>query len=491
MAGIELGARWTDEKYATKSDLVANLHTSLIDQLWERVESYRKINQKPLSLRTLTQHSFKITLTPIINHRINEFEKKLDSLRREFESLSEAPKLQSRVSSYSKLEMLRSMAEIENIKIPEISLKAMLNGTYRENDLTHQPMLGYRDALSYLERNFTQPLTEDLLAEIYGLLLSQRELTSFYRLQNYGTVYNTIQVNRDYYYAPAESLTSQMEALFTFLANDPCDFFVKAMATFYEIIYLKPFDHHNEAIASLLAKFVLAQSGLGQSATLIPLESLVKPSRKRFKELFLETQRQSDITYIVLYAIEILNPLLDQVKAEIRGAEADVMRQEMNRVDSNDLPKEAPAPIEPQEVVAPIRQNTLREVPIAPASPIQEEKPIENKPAPKEVPAISALPVGERALRIPEPKMSDKEIKEYARYIVETNPSIRKPQALFYATHCTLGRYYTIQDYKKAARCAYETARTSMDNLAAQGFYKKMQLKNKFVYTPIAQGDNE
>ena len=200
MAGIELGARWTDEKYATKSDLVANLHTSLIDQLWERVESYRRANQKSLSLRTLTQHSFKITLTPIINHRISEFERRLDALRREYEALQEAPKVQARVSSFSKLEMLRSIAEIENVRIPDISLKAMLNGTYRESDLTHQPVLCYRDALGYLERNFTSPLTEDLLAEIYGLLLGQRELISFYRLENPKTVYNTVQVNRDYYY---------------------------------------------------------------------------------------------------------------------------------------------------------------------------------------------------------------------------------------------------------------------------------------------------
>ncbi len=495
MAGVELGARWTDEKYATKSDLVANLHTSLIDQLWERVESYRKVNQKILSLRTLTQHSYKITLTPIINHRINEFEKKLDAIRREYEALGDVTKVKARVSGFSKLEMLRAIAEIEDVRAGELSLKAMLNGTYRESDLTHQPVLGYRDALSYLERNFTQPITEDLLAELYGLLLSQRELTSFYRLENNHSVYNTIQVNRDYFYAPAESLPMQMDALFSFLANDPCDFFIKAMTAYYEIVYLKPFDRHNEAIAAMLAKFVLAQSGLGESAVLIPVETLARPSRKRFKELFLETQRQADITYIVLFAIEVLNPLLDQIKAEIRGAEADVMRQEMARPDVQEQaekPNPAPVPAEPQEVAAPPSQSALREVPVAaptPIAPAQEPKE-EVRPAPAvEKAAIVQLPVGERALRIPEPKMSDKEVKEYARYIVETNPNVRKPQALFFASHCTLGRFYTIQDYKKATRCAYETARTSMDNLAAQGFYKKMQLKNKFVYTPIAQGD--
>ena len=34
--------------------------------------------------------------------------------------------------------------------------------------------------------------------------------------------------------------------------------------------------------------------------------------------------------------------------------------------------------------------------------------------------------------------------------------------------------------------CAYETARTSMDNLVSEGFYQKEMIKNKkYVYTPI------
>ncbi|HBX24794.1 MAG TPA: hypothetical protein DEF61_00630 [Firmicutes bacterium] len=89
----------------------------------------------------------------------------------------------------------------------------------------------------------------------------------------------------------------------------------------------------------------------------------------------------------------------------------------------------------------------------------------------------------------PKSGLSEKEIKETARYIVETNPNIKKAQAYFFAGHSTIGRYYTIQDYKKVTRCAYETARTSMDLLAEQGFYRKLQVKNKFVYTPIEQGE--
>ena len=83
---------------------------------------------------------------------------------------------------------------------------------------------------------------------------------------------------------------------------------------------------------------------------------------------------------------------------------------------------------------------------------------------------------------------ADKEAKEYVLYLLETNPSISKKQAQFLSTHCTVGRYYTIQHFKSYCKVAYETARTSMDKLAALGYYEKLQVKNKFVYTPVLKG---
>jgi hypothetical protein len=96
---------------------------------------------------------------------------------------------------------------------------------------------------------------------------------------------------------------------------------------------------------------------------------------------------------------------------------------------------------------------------------------------------------GESALVIEENPLSDKEIKEYTQYLLETNPALNKNQAAFLASHSTLGRYYTIQQFKKFTRCAYETARTSMDKLAQEGYYSKLQVKNKFVYTPKKKGE--
>lgn len=74
--------------------------------------------------------------------------------------------------------------------------------------------------------------------------------------------------------------------------------------------------------------------------------------------------------------------------------------------------------------------------------------------------------------------------EEMAKGLVEINPMLRYHQALFYAKHHDLGRYYTISQFKEDADCAYETARTSMEFLVSLCLYRKEQLKNKFVYTP-------
>ena len=83
--------------------------------------------------------------------------------------------------------------------------------------------------------------------------------------------------------------------------------------------------------------------------------------------------------------------------------------------------------------------------------------------------------------------IDEKEACRLEQHLLELDPSLKKGEAKFYARHCTLGKKYTIAQYKKAIGCVYETARTAMDHLAELGYYRKEQLKNKYVYSPIAR----
>jgi len=69
------------------------------------------------------------------------------------------------------------------------------------------------------------------------------------------------------------------------------------------------------------------------------------------------------------------------------------------------------------------------------------------------------------------------------RHIRESDPSLSRAQAYFYARHCTMGKYYSINDFKEVTGCAYETARTSMEHLANSGYYRKEKFKtNLFIH---------
>ena len=77
--------------------------------------------------------------------------------------------------------------------------------------------------------------------------------------------------------------------------------------------------------------------------------------------------------------------------------------------------------------------------------------------------AISNVPTG----------LSEEEATRLETHLMEMNPNLSHGQAYFYARHCTIGMSYTVDQYKKYVGCAYETARSSMNNLVLLGYYKK------------------
>ena len=96
---------------------------------------------------------------------------------------------------------------------------------------------------------------------------------------------------------------------------------------------------------------------------------------------------------------------------------------------------------------------------------------------------------GQIAVSYIPPVLDEKQASRLEQHLLELDPSLRKHEAHFYARHCTLGKNYTISQYKKSIGCVYETARTSMDHLVELGYYRKEMVKNKNVYSPIARKD--
>ena len=114
----------------------------------------------------------------------------------------------------------------------------------------------------------------------------------------------------------------------------------------------------------------------------------------------------------------------------------------------------------------------VREQPKVEVKPVAEEK--KEEPAQEQI-AVSYIP----------PAIDEKQALRLEQHLLELDPSLRKHEAKFYARHCTLGKSYTIAQYKRMIGCVYETARTAMDHLVELGYYRKDSSNKKFIYTPI------
>ncbi|MDY2913759.1 MAG: hypothetical protein SOV58_03920 [Candidatus Enteromonas sp.] len=466
----DIGIRYTDEQYVSQRGLGRILGTSLGGYHWNCVLNYRKEFQNYLPLRDINNAPIYSVKTPAILERIHSFENKLRELNQKAEELSHDETLSSQVRKEAVFISLHSAVIIDSKKISDLTLKAMINGMYREENPDHDSILGY---LAFLRRFLSGERFEtndEFFADTLMGLWNTEELLEFYRTTDSRSRYAMNTSDATYRECPSKIIESKMESLLAFLRDSGEEVVVTALVGLYFILYLKPFPSNNELIACLLAKNIL--SAFGTASALLPIEKILEPSTG-LNDACYEVQTTQDFTYFLSYALPFLEKGVDNCLDAFSKVLSATLREEKYRLTESDV---APSPKQPEP-----KQEEPKQVSPAPT--------VEEIHAPPKENPISAEDLGRAAVAAPPRALNEKEIKETARYILQTNPNIRKPQALFYAAHCTIGCYYTIQDYKRATRCVYETARTSMDNLAKEGYYEKRQVKNKFVYTPIKQGD--
>ncbi|MCR5491499.1 MAG: hypothetical protein K6F32_05175 [Bacilli bacterium] len=488
---IDLLKKYTDEKYFSRKELIDYLHFRLIDQLWYDIEAYRykKENIDQIgSMKLANLKPLRYSIITKVYEKYNSFEAKLTYLQGQYMQATIYPEQKKSIDRTLTLQVLKAANVLCGSPLSDLGIKAVINGQYRESDLTHRPVVNYFETVSRLGSMFGESDPSSFLASVLESQLGMGELVSFYRETDYSSKHTTAVISRQYEAAPANMIETLMDDLYTETTDGKEKGLVKALTALYFIHYVKPFDTDNDLLASAYAKYILAKSNLASIAPLLPLEQVLIET-ERLKDYESQIQKTGDVTYFVLYAIDVLSPLLDTLLDGIAKAKSSAIAKEVNSMPIEQARIEAPEVV--KEVEA--RQEPEQKL-------VEVEAPSSEKPAPvrhsdPNVETIDALPgqneFGQRALTAPPARMSDKEVKETARYILETNPALKKSQATFYATHCTIGRYYSIDDYKKSVRCAYETARTSMDTLAAEGFYKKYKIKKKYVYTPIKQGGKD
>lgn len=288
MANNELGIRFTEEKYATKSEVIKDLRITAIDSFWSNILAYRAQFNRYLTLKTVDRELISICCCSSINALINNTENKLLCLNREFTRI------------YSDLNTLNSVKKAIFSKISSLDVSP-----------------NYSETLSYIYENFNKCNGEDYIAEIFSAITHITEITTFYRTDDKVTKEKTALVDRIYKCAPSTLIEQMMNDLFTFADNKSISSIVKCGLIYLYMIYIRPFDENYKEIAMSYAKSILAKDSLGELAILLPIEEVLFDN-VMLDSMITETQKTLDFTYFIKYFLNKVIEIADNYIAAFK-----------------------------------------------------------------------------------------------------------------------------------------------------------------------------
>ena len=453
MANQDLNQRYTIEKYFSKQEVSRALGTNLIEPFWREINEFRRKFAIELPIFDASYVKYYLTYidsvqgkTAQANDRVSAFVSSISKISNG--SISEFTFVRDMLFTE-----LKSVARMNNLDVSDITLSNIIQRLPVEPQ--YKILERYFECLQALRKDVFDNIDDSFLAKYYALLRGEEELTCFYREDDIETAASKSLIDRDYDQGiPSHLIDELMSALLEYVNNFDISLVTRLSAIFFMFNYVKPFDLYNMELATLLAKRVLASTSIDSSCVFVPLETILN-DQSFFGDVSKEVKRTHDFTYAFLKGADLINNSFDLAINKLSEVH-------ITSIDNEVISEEKPikpefSPKQPIEVKKPAKVLTKDQI----------QRNIESKTAVETV------------------KLSDKELKAKMNDLLEQDPFLKKNQAYFYVRHCTPGRYYSIQQFVKEIGCVYETGRTSMDNLAKLGYYRREQIKNKFVYTPI------
>jgi len=453
---LNIAKRFTEEMYAKKEDVRRELNTSLVDPFWESIKNYRSGFSKYFNLFSVSSTKYFVCNVYNIVENTNNTLSKLGKCLTTYMNLDND--IKEAVKARSHKNLIKSVGRFYKEEISDEFASTIINGNVSS-------LQGLSDAKqktsNYFEiyktiTNNKHVIDIDYLLSLYVKFSHNNNLSSLYR--NFDFRFNTFSViNTEHNGAPYTRIERLMNIFYTFLLDTSISPFVKASTAYYYINYIKPFDSYNEEIALLTFETILANDDKEEICYLLNFERFLN-KKTEFNSEFKEADRTGDITYTLIKCIdfssEVINDFLDDCTL--------IKNEFLNQEHINGLKETHETNVNPSTI------NTYE--------------------TPKEITPVKRV-VGNIAIPNIESGLEEKDAIKYEKYLLMKNPLLKKSQAHFFARHCTIGCFYTIQMFKKSERVVYETARTSMESLTELGYYQKKQIKNKFVYTPIKLED--
>ncbi len=466
----DIGIRWSEEKYATKDEVRDAYNMSMIDNIWKQIIDYRRLYTKTLDLHNIDRTPYMVVVTQTIQLKVASVERRLSRIlvkthdmkaygkelfaKRRYAKTIEV--LDSNYKTNISQEMVSHLLDEDLSTIP--SQYSLIYNYIRT--LKYYASGHYTDIIDYR-------LLESILKQIQGVSFDNLTLEKEYREEEIETSHY-YQNNYVYKAAPIERIADMIDELCNFVRESDLSPVIKAIVANYYLNYVKPFDYLNEEANALFAKICLGHFDFDEASMYLNFEKIVFDTDEKLNKISVECQKTLDLTYYVNYILDLLDEDLKDILDEIVLTERDEIKNEQIDL-SEDEGLNAKSMVEEEA------KPSERSVAVM-ARPVEFVK--LQEPSPYIGESNVALPVFPAGLK-------EQDVEGIVTNLLEVYPYLKRTQAHFYACHCTIGKHYTISQFKKEENVAYETARTSMDFLAENGFYSKTKVRNKFVYSPV------
>ena len=427
MNKIEIGKKYTDSLYATRDEVSQAYNSDDVKSIWDNVLLYRSFYDEETELIDKEGNHYKVCLTKNILSECYNLQTRI------IERILSYSHLEKDLSILFSIEQLKKSLE-QTAKFNSIATSDAVIDKIARNELEnatpkHFTLLAYEKAYRYA---LSLPKFDLETIENINKLLSGEDKDSSvsYRKENNADVINPLIL------PSYTDIPKYFETLFSFLSQEEIPLLIRALGIVYFFSYLRPFELFNEETSGLVAKCFLKCNHLSYFGFFLHFESLSYTTSASYFKKLKQSETSLDLTYFLESTIRFLHYGFDMTEKDFLSFE---------------------------------EKNKEREL----SSSLKEEK--------SDVTSDSVV------FALPDfPTMqNENEIEILAKKLISVYPQLKKKQAHFYAGHCQVGLNYTIEQFKKEEKSVYETARTSMEDLANRGFYRKLQIGKKFVYTPI------
>ena len=461
MAGNDLNQKYTIERYCSKADLVKAFGTGIVDPIWNQLVEFRRRLSVEMPIYDAFHTKFRLTYIDPMQAKNAQTNDHVSSYVGGFNKLQAGSTGRFTFTRDMLKISLKEIAKFNHFDASDVTLTNVVEG----NSVSPQYKIlsNYYKALLELQRSNNESINEEFLAKYYAILRGEEELTCFYRINDAQTVSSRALIDRSYDQGiPSRLLDEIMPELLDYISNGDVSLVSRISALFFMFKYVKPFDVYNMELACIIAKRAIAGSNVNASSIYVPIESFIN-DKSFFGEITNEVKKTHDFTYAFIKGSDLINAAFDIAIERIHQVYSTSLDTEVKLgSDEKKIKEEFGVDIKPEQPKTPTPKRTeTKDQIIAKAEESAKHLEVEN--------------------------LSEKELKAKAQDLLEKDPFLSKHQAHFYVHHCVPGKFYSIQQYVKFEHVVYETARTSLDFLAKNGYYRQLQVKNKFVYTPISK----